>query len=173
MASKKQLLQFTTAEQQAAEQTYRAIGRFVFEFSQVEYTIRHVLAEELHVSDKHFEAVVGSYDVAMLTTVAIEVFKKSRNQETAAKIEKLLNRFRVLNEDRKRVVHGLWVPFMDGGAVHYVSRNKLASRYSAEQANELEKLADQLCQLRPDLMTACSRTFDFDLPKKAASSEHE
>jgi hypothetical protein len=35
-----------------AERTYRAIGRFVFEFSQVEYTIRHYLASEIGLKEE-------------------------------------------------------------------------------------------------------------------------
>src|SRR5262245_46086137 len=142
------------AEQAASEQTYRAIGRFVFEFSQVEYTIRYYLSEEIGLKEEYFSAVIESYDVGVLTTVAKEVFKKSRNGEENAGIEKLLNRFRELNEHRKRVAHGLWVPSMDGGTVHYVSRNKLTTARSTDQAKELEKQADELCQLRADLEKA-------------------
>ena len=55
------------AENETAEKTYRAIGRFMFEFSQVEYTIRHHLAEEIGLKEKHFSAVVESYEVGALT----------------------------------------------------------------------------------------------------------
>jgi len=143
-------------EQAAAEQTYRAIGRFMFEFSQVEFAIRHHLAEEIGLNGEHFSAVVESYDVGVLTTVAKEVFKKTRNKENGTEIGKLLDRFRELNEGRKRVAHGLWVPFMEGGTVHYVSRNKLTSSRFKDQAKELEKQADKMCQLRADLETAFS-----------------
>jgi hypothetical protein len=51
--------------QVAAEKTYRAIGRFIFEFSQAEYTIRHYLAQEIGLDEEHFSAVVESYDVAI------------------------------------------------------------------------------------------------------------
>jgi hypothetical protein len=141
------------AEDKAAERTYRSIGRFMFEFSQVEYTIRHYLANEIGLKDEYFSAVVESYDVAMLTKVAIEVFKKSRTAN-AASIEKLLNRFRKMNGDRNRVSHGLWVPFKDGGTVHHVSRNKLKSSPSTDQADELERKADKLSQLRSELEQA-------------------
>jgi len=141
------------AENEAAEKTYRAIGRFMFEFSQVEYTIRHYLAEEIGLKEEHFSAVVESYEVGALITVAIEVFKKSRGDD-AAPIWKLLNKFRGMNDERKRVAHGLWVPFKDGGTVHYVARNKLSPSQFTDQANELEQRADDLCQLRADLERA-------------------
>src|SRR5580704_11632264 len=65
----------------ARKKTYRAIGHFMFEFSQTEYTIRHYLAEEIGLNEEHFAAVVESYDVGALCTVAIEVFTKARAEE--------------------------------------------------------------------------------------------
>jgi hypothetical protein len=141
------------AEDEASEKTYRAIGRFMFEFSQVEYTIRHYLAEEIKLNEEHFSAVIESYEVGTLTTVAIEVFKKSRGDD-AAPISKLLNKFRAMNDERKRVAHGLWVPFEAGGTVHYVPRNKLSSSQFTDQAKALEQHAADLNQLRADLEQA-------------------
>jgi hypothetical protein len=95
-------------DQAAAEKTYRAVGRFIFEFSQAEYTIRHYLAQEIGLDEEHFSALVESYDVALLCTVAKEVFNKSRANTNAAGIKDLINNFRALNDNRNRVVHGLW-----------------------------------------------------------------
>jgi hypothetical protein len=65
------------AMQEASDETYRAIGRFVFEFSQVEYMIRYFLAQEIQLKEEYFSAVVESYDVGVLINVAKEVFKKN------------------------------------------------------------------------------------------------
>lgn len=142
------------AMQEASDETYRAIGRFVFEFSQVEYMIRYFLAQEIQLKEEYFSAVVESYDVGVLINVAKEVFKKTRHADNGATIEKLLNQFYSSNEHRKRVAHGLWVPFAEGGTVHYVPRNKLASRRFVEQAKELQKEADKLLELRSTLEEA-------------------
>jgi hypothetical protein len=53
----------------AAEQTYRAIGRFMFEFSQIEYMVRYYLAETIQLKEEYFSAVVESYDVAALNSL--------------------------------------------------------------------------------------------------------
>jgi hypothetical protein len=135
----------------AAEQTYRAIGRFMFEFSQIEYMVRYYLAETIQLKEEYFSAVVESYDVGTLIAVAKQVFKKAREKENGADIERLLSQYHKLNDDRKRVAHGLWVPFLEGGTVHYVSRTKLSSSRFTDQAKELEKHADILCQLRANL----------------------
>src|SRR5208337_48387 len=142
----------------AAEKTYRAIGRFIFEFSQAEYTIRHYLAQEIELAEEHFVAVIESYDVALLCTVANEVFGKSRANTNAAAIKELINNFRELNNNRNRVAHGLWVPFKDGGIVHHVARNLKSRSTAANQAAALEKLADEACNLRAELERAFSYT---------------
>jgi hypothetical protein len=138
----------------AAEKTYRAIGRFIFEFSQFEYTIRHHLGEVIGLKDEYFSPVVESSDVGLLTTVAKEVFRKSRSAETFTKIERLLNEFHGLNEKRNRVAHGLWVPFIHGGVVSYTSRSRLRPSEFTDQAGELERLADKACALRNELDNA-------------------
>ncbi len=140
--------------QVAAERIYRAIGRFIFEFSQAEYTIRHCLAEEIGLADEHFVAVVQSYDVALLCTVAKEVFDKSRASGNAVAINGLIGKFYDLNVERNRVAHGLWVPSKDGGTVHYVSRSKLKPSMAADRAAALETLADDACHLRAELERA-------------------
>lgn len=142
------------SEQVSAEKTYHAIGRFIFEFSQLEYTIRYYLAEEIRLDDKYFSPVVESYDVGLLCTVAIQVFKKSRGEEKSTRIKKIIDKFRDLNDNRNRVAHGLWVPFKDGGTVHHVVRRNLESRPSANQAEALEQLADDVNKLRAELEDA-------------------
>jgi hypothetical protein len=139
----------------AAEKTYRAIGRFIFEFSQAEYTIRHYLAEEIGLKAQYFSAVVESYDVALLCTVTKEVFDNSRANSNAEAIKDLINKFRALGDTRNRVAHGVWVPFKDGGTVHHVPRGNLKSRPGApNQAKELERFADEVSSLRAELERA-------------------
>jgi hypothetical protein len=98
--------------------------------------------------------VVESYDVGVLCSVAIEVFTKSRASANAAKIKALINEFRDLNHHRNRVVHGLWVPFKDGGTVHHVPRNSPKPQWAANQAEALEKLSDEALSLRGRLEAA-------------------
>ncbi len=138
-----------------AERTYRAIGRFIFEFSQAEWRIRTVLASEIGLKDEFFSIVIESYDVAMLCNVAKAVFAKSRSQTNAAKIIALINDFFDLNLHRNRVAHGVWVPFREGGIVHNVPRTSLKPVAYSNQAASLEKLADNASSLRFRLEEAC------------------
>jgi hypothetical protein len=133
----------------------------MFEFSQMEYAIRALLGEEIGLKEEYFSAVMESYDVAKLIGIAIEVFKKSRGDD-ATSIWKLLNRFRGMNDERVRVAHGLWVPSKAGGTVYYTSRNKLTPANFTDQAEHLEKLSDELCQLRADFEREASNVPSFN-----------
>jgi hypothetical protein len=50
-----------------------------------------------------------------------------------------------MNDEWKRVAHGLWEPFKEGGTVRYVSRNRVSPSQFTDQAKELEQHADELC----------------------------
>lgn len=147
-------IQMSQVEQAAADKTYHAIGRFVFAFSQVEYTIRHYLGEAINLNEDYFTPVLESYDVALLCKVAKEVFAKQRSGKILAGIEKEIDRFLAINDVRNRVVHGLWNPYDDGGTVGHVSRNRLKPKMFQNQAEELEKLADELRALERNLGNA-------------------
>jgi hypothetical protein len=123
--------------QEDGEKTYRAIGRFIFEFSLVEFVIKAELEKEIGLDKKH-RAVVDSYDVGVLCTVAKKVFTGAN----AARIEGLINQFHTLNAVRIRVVHGVWIPYEEGGTVLHIARSSLTRKRSARQAEELEKHAN-------------------------------
>jgi hypothetical protein len=58
-----------------SEEFFRAIGEFMFRFSQLEYLIKSTLASYLKLRDDQFDVVVGPYDFAMLCTVAEKTIK--------------------------------------------------------------------------------------------------
>jgi hypothetical protein len=142
-------------ELSAEEEAYRAIGRFIYEFSQAESTIRDCVSDSIGLDYKYHSDIIESYDVAMLCNIAISVFEKSLPRYQVRKLKPLINKFRELNNVRVRVAHGVWVPSIDGGTVHHTSRRGLKSIASANQAASLERLADEACDLRAEI----ERTF--------------
>jgi hypothetical protein len=128
-----------------SEKTYRAIGRFIYEFSQVEYSLRHAVADQLNIKDEHFNAVTATFDVAVLCNLAAVLF------DDRAEMKKLINRFRELNNHRQRVAHGLWIPFLEGGSVHYTARSSLKGTSHKQQAEALVRLADDANNLRNEV----------------------
>jgi hypothetical protein len=136
--------------QQVSDKTFRAIGRFLFEFSQLEYEIRRQVADAVDLELYHFHAIM-MHDFAPLCTAAISVFdfeySFDKVKGRAQAMRSLLKRSQSLNNIRNTVAHGLWVPFEEGGKVVHMPRT-LKLNVSNKQALTLEKKADEAKELR-------------------------
>ena len=131
---------------------HRAIGRFLSEFSQLDFTIRFVLAKRLGIGDEYFDIVTSPYDFAMLCNVTREVVTK-QIPEKAKDIEKIFNECHKLNEDRVRVAHGMWSLGEEGLVARHVQRRSLEPKYFFENRSELSKLADAAQRLMQSVLT--------------------
>lgn len=136
--------------QQASDKTFRAIGRFLFEFSQLDYEIRRQVGEAAGVDLLHVHDIM-THDFGPLCIAAIKVFdfeySGTREKLRREKMQGLLKRAQSLNNTRNAVAHGLWVPFEEGGKVIHLPRD-LKLRVSNQQASALEKKADEAKELR-------------------------
>lgn len=120
-----------------SEEFYRAIGEFVFKFSELEYYMKTVLASYLKLSDDQFDVVVGPYDFAMLCTVAEKTIKLDFDEEFHLPLKSFFNRCRALNDLRVVVAHGSW---STRGARH-ASRRSLEAKMHFEKPANLAKAA--------------------------------
>jgi hypothetical protein len=131
-----------------SELTYRAIGRFIFEFSQLEAALKYYIAEKCEIKNEHYAALMV-HDFAMLCSIAKKVLV-APDDIGGKDMNAIISACRKLNDVRVRVAHGLWVPFMEGGTVHHTSRQSLTPQMSSHQTKELEKSASDTHQLRFD-----------------------
>jgi hypothetical protein len=67
---------------------FRAIGRFTFELSQLEFSIRAVLAGHLELPAKYFDIVTAPYDFAMLCKVFREVVGADKSNAQKKQLER-------------------------------------------------------------------------------------
>jgi hypothetical protein len=93
-----------------------------------------------------------TYDVGALCNVVKEIVKITRSTEEAKEIEALVNRFFKLNGERQRVAHGVWVPYFRGGMVQHVSRNNPKAVMHEDQAETLQKWAEEANAIRTALI---------------------
>ena len=139
--------------QLASDKTFRAIGRFLFEFSQLDYEIRRQVGEAAGVDDWHVHSIM-TQDFGPLCIAAIAVFdfEYSTTRQKAQRdiMRGLLKRAQSLNNVRNAVAHGLWVPFEDGGKVIHMPKN-LQLNVSSQQARALEMKADEAKELRREI----------------------
>jgi hypothetical protein len=122
------------------------------EFSQLDFTIRFVLARRLGIPDEYFDIVTAPYDFAMLCTVTRELICKQLPHRTRD-VEKLFNKCRKLNDDRVRVAHGMWSLGRDGLVARHIQRSSLQPQYFFEKRNELGRLAEEAQRLMQAVLT--------------------
>lgn len=125
---------------------FQDIGHFIFEFSQLEFTIRAVLSSALKLPDGYFDIVTSGYDFAMLCNVTRAVALKQRPDHEPA-IEKLFNDCLKLNDERVRVAHGMWTFGGEGVVARHVGRRNLQPKYYFENQDALVRLAAEAQRL--------------------------
>ncbi|TQF31963.1 hypothetical protein [Bradyrhizobium sp. UNPA324] len=140
MARQKVSKKALRAEAEARVDLFLAIGEFIFEFSQLEFTIRHLLASALDLKgDKSFDTVVSPYDFRTLCDVTSSFVRglEDCDDNLAKHVKKTFDDCKKINDDRVRVAHGTWT--LGGGARH-VSRQTLeASQYFIKPVELREK----------------------------------
>jgi hypothetical protein len=132
------------------ERFFSAIGRFIFEFSQLEYTLKLFISKVVGLKDEHFQALM-SHDFALTCAIAQTVLGKVVALEKSEDLKTLINKCRSLNDERVRVAHGLWSIVSGSGALHHVSRRKLQVSSHFQEPDALANLADSAAVLRFEL----------------------
>jgi len=153
-AKEKPYRDLAAAQVLAAEfaQGYQAIGRFLSEFSQLDFTIRVVLARRLGIADEYFDIVTAPYDFAMLCNVTRELVCKQLPHRKV-NIEKLFDECLKLNDARVKVAHGMWTLGREGLVARHVQRRSLQPQYFFEKKDELSQLALNAQRLMQAVLT--------------------
>ncbi|MBC9883776.1 hypothetical protein G8O24_41615 [Bradyrhizobium sp. INPA01-394B] len=127
-------------------QTNEAIGAFIFEFSQLEFTIRARLARVLGLKDSMADIVIGPYDFAMLCVVSREsmLAKKRVSKKRKKAVEAFFKDCLTLNSQNRLIVaHALWTI---GGASH-ISRSSLKRKIHFSDLDDLRAETGKAHQL--------------------------
>jgi hypothetical protein len=127
------------------------IGRFMFEFSQLEFSIRAVLVSRLRLSEEYFNIVTGPYDFAKQCNVTREV-SIVKYPERKTQLQKLFRACLKLNESRVLVAHGMWLDDLDGLSLRIVSRGTFQTHVHSFKRDELERLAEKAQELMQRVM---------------------
>jgi hypothetical protein len=130
---------------------FKGIGRFLLEFSQLQFTIRFVLSARLGLDGKYFDIVTGPYDFAMLCTVT-EKASIVKYPEKKVQIEKIFNQCRNLNQSRVMIAHGMWTDDFDGLSVRHFGRSSLTTATHSFKGDEFDRLADRAQELLKRVM---------------------
>jgi hypothetical protein len=156
-------------EAQERVDLFLAIGEFIFEFSQLEFTIRFALATALNIPEGAFSAVTSMYDFAALCRVTRAVLDEAEAQRRVAEdqetlsdvleglptredqeklrkeIAKVFNACLKVNDERVRITHGTWTI---GGGARHVSRTSLKAQDHFEKPERIVEITREIEKLR-------------------------
>src|SRR3954449_8553030 len=91
------VIQWTPIEK---DRIYREIGRFIFEFSQLEYTLRHHVSEMARIDEQYFDIVTSAFDFAKLCTALLALSGKRNGGAPDREVEKLIKACHEVNTIR-------------------------------------------------------------------------
>lgn len=125
---------------------FQGIGQFIYQFSQLQFSIRHVLHARLGLSADYFDIVTGPYDFVMLCNVTekVSIVKYPAKEPD---IEKVFKECRKLNDSRVLVAHAMWTDNLEGLSAKSFSRSSLKTQTYDFKKDELERLADKAQEL--------------------------
>lgn len=155
------------------EKQFQNIGQFFHEFSQVEFSLRFLLARMTRIPDDFFDIVTAPYDTNTLCNVVKALAKKATTPERAQPLVDVVKRFQRLNEDRVRIAHGTWTEDDYGLTSRHVSRTSLEAGWHYSKSEDLTKLIAEANSLQADLLVAGLEVLsDMSATKGAKSLEN-
>jgi hypothetical protein len=161
----------------AEDKFFSAIGRFFFEFSQLEQELKYHVAGWAGLTEQYQDSIM-THDFSMLCTIAESVLIQPDNEanlptgpewvkdadsparqairneykvkklEQTKKLQSLINQCKQLGIDRNAIAHGLCCPSQGGGQVHHISRSLKTHLHDAD---DIASMADRACHLRDEI----------------------
>jgi hypothetical protein len=150
-----------TVEKEKAElaSLFSAIGEFMFEFSQLEFIIRHALGDALALKeigeDAQFDIVTSPYDFLALCKVTEAIFVRTMKCEEADKkeIAEILKQAMALNNEcRVPIAHGTWFIDETGLGNRHVPRNKLEVSIKFSRIGEIQAASKRASEIKSRLI---------------------
>jgi hypothetical protein len=122
---------------------YDAIGKFIFQYSQLEYQLRWNLAIEANIQNELSTILIGPYDFSMLCTVLERTLLKKKPAKEHDDINKFFKRCRAVNDVRVKIVHGSWSIW----SVTHMSRQTLEEKQYPMPPAEIHKETLKIMEL--------------------------
>lgn len=134
---------------------YEEIGRFVFEYSQLEFELRRHFRRKVGYRIEFDDIMSAGFDFAKLCNALVAVSEIEEGGRSDAQLKKLINKCMEINAVRVDVVHGLWRSTRGGDMVVNVSRTSMKRKESFfENEGDLDKISDGIVKLRANIRVA-------------------
>jgi hypothetical protein len=145
---------------------YREIGRFVFEYSQLEFDLRSIFRRMVGFDFEHDDIMTAGFDFARLCAALIAASAIEEDGKPDPTFEKLISQCKRINEVRIAVVHGRWSSTYGGDRAIHVGRNSMKQQRMFEYAGDLDEHSDAIVNLRAKIADLVSAGDDHRGPRK-------
>lgn len=136
---------------------FKEIGRFVYEYSQLEADLRKIFRKKMGYDLEHDDIMTAGFDFAKLVTaiIAASVIEEDREDDKPdMALKALLNKCHDVNAVRIAVVHGRWSSTFGGDRVVQVARGSMKQQKMFEYEGDLDEHSDGIVKLRADIAEA-------------------
>jgi len=127
---------------------------FIFEFSQLEFYIRHALRCASGLSDEQFSVLSASIDFAPLCTSTKEFFRRfvDHTRHNQKEVDDLFKECLSINQRRVQIAHGTWFVDEIGLGTHHVARGSFSPKVLFKKTEELDQVTEKILGLQSRIM---------------------
>jgi hypothetical protein len=153
-------------EQRNQDRLCMAIGRFMFEFSQLEFYIRHAFKCALRLEDERFDVIGASYDFAAMCRTAGVFFCRfvEHAQHDQKEIESLVKDCLSINDRRVQIAHGTWFVDDIGLGVQHVRRGSFTPKVHYKEIGDLDHITQKIKDLQSRVSRLLIWPFQWQTP---------
>ncbi len=143
------------AERQNLQRLYLSIGEFIFEFSQLEFMLRHALGEALGLNDDRFHTITSPYDFAALCRVTRSIYRTvpGCTTEECIELDELFKACLQINDERVRIAHGTWFISDEGLGTQHVSRSSLEPKIYYSRIEDINMRSSEVTKLKSRIVS--------------------
>jgi hypothetical protein len=136
---------------------FTAIGHFIKEFSQLEFTIKARLSAHFGQQCEDFIVIIDNVEVLKLIDGWQRLTRhKNSNADTVKSVDDACAEFRTLNDLRNRIAHGLWASDLSltfGVGKRPNKKGEHKKTWSLQNPNDIRLLVDRCQALLQTFMT--------------------
>ena len=130
---------------------YSDLGRFMVEFSQLEFSIRAVIGGYLKIPGDLINPILSEYQFASLCRVW-KLLKNKLHPDAISGTKKTFVELLALNDQRVRIAHGLWTPGIEVLEVFHVAKSSGRVDVYFSEPGELKSLTCECQRLMQEII---------------------
>ena len=147
-------LAFVIANDGDKSDLFQEIGRFIFEYSQLEFDLRQHFRRKIGFGRQFGDVMSTGFDFTRLCNALMAISAIEEGGQSDPVLVKHLKSSKKINDIRVAVVHGRWISSLGGGSVTKVSNHNMKRQRLLEKEGELDHWSDAVVKLRTDIADA-------------------